>query len=221
MGTSPRHIAVKKIYKKLFSSFGPQKWWPAKTRLEVIVGAILVQNTNWSNAKKAIANLRKYDLLSIEGLKSISTRQLSLLIKPSGYFRVKTKRLKNFIHFLFEEFDGDLNKVAKEKTQILRKKLLSVNGIGPETADSIILYAFNKPIFVVDAYTRRIFSRHKFAKSTDDYQTLQNLFSESLDFDVTIFNEYHALIVYLGKTFCKSKKPLCKECPLKEFSHTA
>ena len=158
--------------------------------------------------------------MSIERLRSVSTRQLSLLVKPSGYFRVKTKRLKNFVYFLFKEFDGDLKKMAKEEAWALRQKLLSVNGIGPETADSIILYAFNKPIFVVDAYTRRIFSRHKLAKGTEDYRTLQNLFLESLDSNVAIFNEYHALIVHLAKTFCKSKKPLCKQCPLRDFSHT-
>ncbi|MDD3374556.1 MAG: endonuclease III domain-containing protein [Candidatus Omnitrophica bacterium] len=219
MGTSITKVAIRKIYQKLFSIFGPQKWWPAKTRLEVIIGAILVQNTNWSNAEKAIDNLRKRQLLSVEKLKSISVQKLALVIKPAGYFRVKAKRLKNFIYFLFKEFDGSLNKMAKEKSQLLRQRLLSVNGIGPETADSIILYAFNKPVFVVDAYTKRIFSRHQFVKSTVDYQTLQNLFLESLAVNTTMFNEYHALIVYLGKTFCKPKKPLCSLCPLRDFLH--
>jgi len=220
MGTSTAKVSIRRIYQKLFFAFGPQEWWPARTRLEVIVGAILVQNTNWGNVEKAIVNLRQQHLLSLEKLKNISTQQLALVIKPAGYFRVKAKRLKNFIHFLFKEFDGSLNMMAKKRVPQLRQSLLSVNGVGPETADSIILYAFNKPVFVVDAYTKRVFTRHKFVKNTIDYQALQSLFSESLVADAIMFNEYHALIVYLGKTFCKLKKPLCALCPLKDFPHT-
>ena len=201
------------IYQKLLAKFGPQKWWPAETKFEVIVGAILTQNTNWGNVEKALANLKKAGILNPDGLRQISTYKLARLIKPSGYFNIKAKRLKSFIHFFFKEYDGDLSEMAKEPLEILRKKVLTVHGIGPETADSILLYACDHPIFVVDVYTKRIFSRHNLVASDADYHQIQKLFMKHFPVDVQLFNEHHALIVRLGKDFCKTK-PLCEICPL-------
>ncbi len=218
MGTSGRRVQIsagtlKNVYKKLFSSFGPQQWWPAKTSFEVAIGAILVQNTNWENAKKAIENLRKTNILSPKKLNEAPCRSLSLLIKPAGYFNVKARRLKNFINFLFQEYQGRMDLMGQEQTGLLRDKLLTVNGIGPETADSILLYAFQKPIFVVDAYTKRIFLRHQWIDSMADYHMIQELFMNFLKPNQKMFNEYHALLVHLAKKFCKTK-PLCSGCPL-------
>ena len=202
------------IYTRLLKAFGPQQWWPAQTRFEVIVGAILTQNTNWGNVEKALTNLKRAKCLSPQALKTIPSKKLATLIRPAGYFNVKTKRLKNFISFLFQEYKGNLNAMKREETYALRKKLLSVNGIGPETADSILLYAFDKPVFVVDAYTKRILLRHGMIDETFDYHAIQDLFMRSLKLDVKMFNEYHALIVQLGKDFCKSK-PACEKCVLR------
>lgn len=211
--------ALIQIYTRLFKAFGPQKWWPAQTRFEVIVGAILTQNTNWGNVEKALRNLKSQKLLSPQAFRNISQRKLAVLIKPSGYFNVKAKRLKSFISFLFNEYDGNLRKMGKENTSILRQKLLAVNGVGPETADSILLYAFNKPIFVVDAYTRRIFYRHNIVDRDEDYVSIQKKFMKSLRHEPQMFNEYHALIVRLGKDFCKPK-PLCEQCLLNNFHYS-
>ena len=206
-----KHLGT--IYQKLLAEFGPQHWWPAETKFEVIIGAILTQNTNWGNVEKALANLKKAGVLNPPGLKNIPTPKLARLIKPSGYFNVKAKRLKNFIEFFFEEYDGDLKKMAGESLEILRHKVLGVHGIGPETADSILLYACGQPTFVVDAYTKRIFSRHNLVANGADYQQIQTLFMGHLPLDVELFNEYHALIVRLGKDFCRAR-PLCEKCPL-------
>lgn len=207
------------IYDRLYKRFGPQSWWPGETAFEVIVGAILTQNTNWGNVEKAIVNLKHNRALSPQALKAISTPRLARLIVPSGYFNIKAKRLKNFIQFLFAEYNGDLKKMGKEPLEVLRKKLLSVSGIGPETADSILLYAFNKPVFVVDAYTKRLFYRHAMVEETADYHTLQKIFTDSLPAEVKTFNEYHALIVRLGKEICKTK-PLCESCPLNDLQYS-
>lgn len=205
--------ALLKIYQRLFKEFGPQHWWPGQTKFEVMVGAILTQNTNWGNVEKAIKNLKQQRVLSPQALKDISPSQLASLIKPAGYFNVKTKRLKNFIEFFWREYNGDIHRMRKEPLSVLRPKLLSVNGIGPETADSILLYALDKPIFVIDAYTKRFLYRHNLAPQNADYHSLQKLFMSSLREDVTLFNEYHALIVHLGKHFCRTKA-LCEGCPL-------
>lgn len=205
---------LKKIYQQLLTRYGPQDWWPAKTRFEVIVGAILTQNTSWTNVEKAIENLRKESLLDSQALKNISVDHLSQLIKPAGYFNVKARRLKNFLEFFFSEYDGRMEKMAKVPLEKLRPQLLGVNGIGPETADSILLYALDKPIFVVDAYTKRILSRHGLVDPQLDYHLVQKEFMQTLAHDVNTFNEYHALIVRLGKEVCKSK-PRCDLCPLK------
>lgn len=200
-------------YKKLFDAYGKQYWWPAKTKFEVIVGAILTQNTNWVNVEKALNNIRKEGLLNFKALESISIEKLALLIKPAGYYNIKAKRLKNFIGFFSGEYQGSLKKMGCEKPDILREKLLRVNGIGPETADSILLYAVGVPVFVVDAYTKRIFSRHGLVDEEDDYPAIQKLFTDNLEPNEKIFNEYHALIVKLAKEHCRVK-PQCEECPL-------
>lgn len=201
------------IYKALYKAYGPQKWWPAKTRFEVIVGAILTQNTAWSNVEKAINNLKKAGLLKPEKIKDTPSSRLAKAIRSAGYYNVKTKRLKNFVSFLYSKYSGSLNKLSSEKTDKLRKALLSINGIGPETCDSIMLYALNKNIFVVDAYTKRIFSRHSFFKASSDYHAVQKYFMGNLPKGEKLYNEYHALIVRLAKEFCKTK-PHCKDCPL-------
>ena len=205
---------LKTFYQKLFAYFGPQHWWPGDTPFEIIVGAILTQNTNWGNVEKAICNLKKAKVLTPQALHKLSIKKLSTLIKPSGFFNIKAKRLKNFMDFLFEEYNGKISNMKKEPLPVLRKKFLSVNGIGPETADSILLYALNKPIFVVDAYTKRVLSRHGILDRNSDYREVQKIFMENLKRDVKLFNEYHALLVRVGKTFCKSK-PVCENCPLK------
>lgn len=205
-----------RIYKKLYNFFGKQNWWPAKTKLEVIIGAILTQNTAWSNVERAIDNLRDRNLLSLEKLYKTDEDELANLIKPAGYFNVKAKRLRNILEFIQNQYQGKLEKIKKKDTNKLRKQLLDVNGIGPETADSILLYAFDKPIFVIDAYTKRIFSRLKMASLNSTYDELQELFMKNLNKDVSLFNEYHALIVKLGKDYCKKNKPKCNECPVRD-----
>jgi len=203
------------IYRKLYSCFGPQYWWPAETPFEVMVGAIFTQNTSWLNVEKALDNLKKKRLLKPDRLYRISHKRLAALIKPAGYYNVKAKRLKSFLGFFMKHYQGNYRKMSLGHTQALRQELLSVNGIGPETADSILLYALGKPIFVVDAYTKRIFTRHNFIPEGVDYQETQNLFMRNLKKRVKLFNEYHALLVKLGKEFCLKNKPRCQVCPLK------
>lgn len=203
------------IYKTLFKAFGPQKWWPAKTRFEVIAGAVLTQNTAWANVERAINNLKNAGLLSIKLLHETSERKLHNLLKPSGYFRVKSNRLKNTVNFLINNYNGNLHRFFKEPLKEARRKLLEVKGIGPETADSILLYAGKKPIFVVDAYTRRIFERMGISGRSAGYEDIQNLFMKNIPHSIRLYNEYHALIVRLGKDICR-KKPACGICP---FGH--
>ena len=204
------------IYERLYSYYGPQGWWPGRTRFEVIVGAILTQNTAWTNVEKAIGNIRKARLLSPAALKKMPDKALARLIRPAGYYNIKAKRLKNFMRYLFSRYGGSLDRVSRRPTGDLRKELLSVNGIGPETCDSILLYAFGRPVFVVDAYTKRIFSRHRFFSENADYHVAQAFFMDSLAHEPGMFNEYHALIVALGKEYCR-KRPRCDACPLKGF----
>ena len=203
-----------KIYKSLYDFFGPLNWWPGDTPFEIMVGAILTQNTSWSNVEKAINNLKKEYLLEPQNLYHINQEELAQLIKPSGYFNIKAQRLKNFIAFFVEEFDGSVKKMFSGDGEELRRKLLKVNGIGPETADSILLYAGEKPFFVVDAYTKRIFSRHRLISEDASYHQIQEFFIRNLDSDVELFNEFHAQIVMLGKTICTSKNPDCSKCPI-------
>lgn len=206
-----RHLI--EIYQRLLDHFGPQHWWPADSPFEVCIGAILTQNTAWQNVEKAIKNLKTNDLLSPQALRSISADDLSRLIIPAGYFNVKALRLKAFIDFLWAEFQGSLAIMFSLDLASLRAKLLKVSGIGPETADSILLYAGSFPIFVIDAYTKRIFARHHLGPDDTSYQEWQQYFMERLPLDLNIFNEYHALLVRLGKEYCR-KEPRCGECPL-------
>lgn len=208
-----------RIYDLLYKRFGPRGWWPADTRLEIIVGAMLTQNTAWVNVEKAIVNLKKAKALDLKQLSRIPEKRLAGLIRPAGYYNIKAGRIKNFLKFLDSAHKNSLEKMFKGDTRILRKELLSIKGIGPETADSILLYAGKKPVFVVDAYTRRIFSRHRYINEDADYDQLQRLFSRNLAPNVRLFNEFHALIVELGKNICKSKKPLCNKCPIRRMRH--
>ncbi|MEK9149599.1 MAG: endonuclease III domain-containing protein [Candidatus Desantisbacteria bacterium] len=204
----------KEIFDRLYTKFGPMGWWPGETQIEIIVGAILTQNTSWSNVEKAIANLKREDLLSVKALRDIGIESLSRLIRPSGYYNQKAKKIKHFTDFLFSTYDGSLNKMFETDTLPLRENLLKINGIGPETADSILLYAGERAIFVVDAYTKRILERHNLCSQDATYPEIQALFMENLPEDVRLFNEYHALFVRLGKQICKKREPLCKSCPL-------
>ena len=209
------HAALKlmEMFDLLLDHYGPRNWWPADTALEMMVGAVLTQNTNWKNVEKAIENLKKKGLISLEALYSISNAELAQEIRQAGYYNIKARRLKNLIEFIFNHYHGDLDALLGDGTQTLRRGLLSVNGIGPETADSILLYAANRPVFVVDAYTHRILSRHGMSEEQATYQQLQEFFMDNLPDDSSLFNEFHALIVEAGKDFCR-KKPLCEECPL-------
>lgn len=208
--------ALLQIYQKMFDALGPRQWWPGETPFEVVIGAILTQNTNWSNVEKAIKNLKTAGKLSPEGIYELSVTELAKLIRPSGFFNVKAKRVKAFINWLFSRYEGNLSKMFDQDLQILRGELLSVKGIGPETADSILLYAGNMPTFVVDAYTHRIFSRHELIPEESTYDDMKSFFEENLPKDVQLFNEYHALLVNIGKMFCKPKK-VCEPCPLKDI----
>ncbi len=205
---------LKDIYNRLFRYFGPRNWWPGETPFEVIVGAILTQNTAWANVEKAIQNLKEEGLMLPEKLFHLRQERLASLIRPAGYFNIKSQRLKSFLAFLFSSYQGRLNKMFRSETVILREELLKVKGIGPETADSILLYAGGKLTFVVDAYTRRIFSRYGLIDGKASYHQIQTIFYQNLPHQVQLFNEYHALLVELGKTICR-KKPNCPACPLK------
>jgi endonuclease-3 related protein len=204
---------LNEIYELLLKAYGPQHWWPAESPLEVMVGAVLTQNTNWQGVEQAIANLKRDNLLNQHKLKALSTEELSRLIKPAGYFNLKARRLKNLIGMVAEAYGGDPAAMEQMETAQLRQDLLLVNGVGPETADSILLYAFHRPIFVVDTYTYRVTSRHGLIEEEANYQALQDLFMEHLPLDVEMFNEYHALLVRVGKLHCK-RKARCKGCPL-------
>jgi endonuclease-3 related protein len=204
------------IYKKLYATFGPQNWWPGDTPFEVAVGAVLTQNTNWRNVEKAINNLKAEGALRPAALCDIPSAQLAALIRPAGHFNVKARRLRNFLEFFISEYNGEMRRMKRERMPLIRKKLLSVNGIGPETADSIILYALEKPVFVIDAYTKRVLSRHNILDHTVAYNEFQELFHVNLKKDVRLFNEYHALFVRVAKEYCRTK-PVCGECPIERM----
>jgi endonuclease-3 related protein len=178
-----------------------------------MVGAVLTQKTNWRGVEMAITNLKGNGLLSVDKLNGLATSELARLIRPSGYFNLKARRLKNLIELVVEEYGGDLDAMRREKTNRLRRVLLAVDGIGPETADSILLYAFNRATFVIDTYTRRVFSRHDLVEPTAAYQEMQDVVMQYLPADASMFNEYHALLVNVGKLHCK-RRPNCQDCPL-------
>jgi endonuclease-3 related protein len=204
------------IYRRLLKRFGPQHWWPADEPFEVIVGAILTQSTAWGNVEKAIANLKKAGALSPQALRRLSQPELAEMVYPCGYYNTKALRLKAFADWLGAGYNDDLDRLFALDAAELRQELLGVHGIGPETADSIILYAAGKPVFVIDAYTRRILSRLGLAPEQESYAAYQALFSENLPLDVQLFNEYHALLVCLGKNCCR-RRPLCADCCLKDM----
>ncbi len=213
------HQSLNEIYQLLFNRFGPQHWWPGESQLEIMVGAILTQNTNWTNVEKAIANLKSAQLLDADKLHHLGTDELAQLIRPAGYFNVKAKRLKNFLNWLFDNYNGNIEGLETVDTNTLRGELLSVKGIGPETADSILLYALEREVFVIDTYTARVTVRHGLIEPDADYSQLQDLFESNLTDDKQLFNEYHALLVRVGKEFCKPKAR-CSGCPLEQHPHT-
>lgn len=204
---------VEEVYRRLYAAYGPQHWWPGDTPFEVIVGAVLTQNTNWGNVARAIDQLREEGLLDPAALHTLPAEELAEFIRPAGYYRLKAARLKNLINLLFERFDGSLEAMFSLPLDELRETLLQVNGIGPETADSILLYAGNYPTFVVDTYTHRVFKRHRWIDDEADYHTLQEHLEAGLERSAPLFNEYHALLVKVGKEHCGTK-PKCAGCPL-------
>lgn len=207
-----------RIYELLRPALQKQRWWPTHSKnpqLEICLGAILTQNTNWRNVEKALSSLIKEDLIDAGKIKSISTKTLSMLIKPSGCYNQKAKKLKEFCGFAAGRYNGDMNTLFSLSAEELRKKLLKINGVGNETADSIMLYAAKKPVFVVDAYTKRIFSRLGLIKETEPYEEVQKKFMDHLPKNAALFSSFHALLVEHGKQFCR-KKPLCSSCPLKK-----
>jgi endonuclease-3 related protein len=202
-----------KIYRRLFKHFGPQHWWPGETVEEIIIGAVLTQNTNWGNVERAIENLKRADALSLKKIVALEPETLSTLIRPSGYYNIKAKRLWAVADYFVRRCDTDFSLLETIPTDELRGELLSVHGVGRETADSILLYALNRPVFVVDAYTLRVGRRHGFLSEKDDYESARALFERSLKRDVQPYNEYHALLVRLGKEYCRPR-PRCATCPL-------
>lgn len=236
---------VRLYYRAMLRRWGPQSWWPAHSRFEVIVGAYLTQNTNWSNVEKAIANLKRAGTLTVKGVRDIHIWKLEELVRPSGYFRQKARRLKSFVEFLDKQYEGSLDRMFAQPTETLRAELLSLNGIGPETADSILLYAGSHPVFVVDAYTRRILERHHLIGKKTGYEEIRGMVETSIknagpgalavkrtgnaprhpvsrmssaergDLEQH-YNELHALIVRAGSEYCRSK-PKCEKCPLRGY----
>ena len=206
-------VSLNDVYLKLYERFGPQKWWPQDGRFEVIIGAILTQSTAWTNVEKAIASLKHANVLCPRGLRSIPHARLAALIYSSGYFNAKARKIKAFVEHLGSYYSGDLDAMFRRETRELRRELLSLHGIGEETADSILLYAADRPVFVIDAYTRRIVERLGLRPEGDSYSAYQELFMACLPCDPALFNEYHALLVALGKEVCR-KKPICDRCCL-------
>jgi len=209
---------LQNIYHQLMDSYGPQHWWPAQEPFEVMVGAILTQSAAWLNVEKAIVNLKTAKALSPQALRRLSLPEIATLIRPCIYYNAKARKLKYLVHWLGEYCDDDLSKLFANSTGQLREQLLSIWGIGEETADSIILYAANKPIFVIDAYTRRIINRIGLAPDSNSYAAYQSLFMDNLPADAGLFNEYHALLVCLGKNICRNR-PLCQQCCLRSICH--
>lgn len=204
---------LQQLYQRLWQAFGPQGWWPGDSPFEVALGAILTQNTNWGNVARVLAHLQQLGRLSPSALLALSEAELAECLRPVGYYRVKARRVKNFLAFLLKHYNGSLENMAAEDLETLRPALLSINGIGPETADSILLYALEKPTFVVDAYTFRILSRHGLAPDPCSYEELRQVFMAHLPTDIGLYKEFHALLVRVGKEFCRPK-PRCEPCPL-------
>ena len=207
---------AQQVYQHLYDELGPQHWWPGQSPLEVMVGAVLVQNTAWKNVERAIDNLREASLLTPQRLLDAATDEIEELIRPAGYFRQKTKRLRGLIEFVIREYGGSIDAMREADTSQMREQLLALHGIGPETADSILLYALEKPILVVDTYTHRIFARHGWIAYEADYHQLQQHLTSELPAETLLYNEMHALLVNVGHHHCR-KTPRCDQCPLREM----
>jgi endonuclease-3 related protein len=210
---------LRDIYARLFDAFGPQSWWPGETAFEVMVGAVLTQNTAWANVEKAIGRLKEEGLLTPRALDRLRPEELADRIRPAGYYNLKADRLKNLVRLVMDRAAGDEHRLLAQPTDVLRAALLEVKGVGPETADSILLYAAGRPVFVIDAYTRRTLLRHGLARESDGYEDLKTLFMDHLPADPGLFNEYHALLVSLGKRRCRRQNPRCDGCPLEGLPH--
>ncbi|MCE5298629.1 MAG: endonuclease III domain-containing protein [Methanoregulaceae archaeon] len=211
----PSNKKLLKIYQSLFSEYGSRYWWPADSRLEVIIGAILAQNVAWKNVEIAIGNLKTEGLLNSEKLYRSDVGSIAPLIRSSRFYNQKAIKIKNFMDFFYNDYNGNLEKMSQEETLLLRNKLLKIKGLGEETVDSILLYACNKPIFVVDAYTKRIFSRYGLVEEIANYSDLQFFFTKNLPQDIALYNDFHAQIVHLGNLICK-KHPECGNCPIRK-----
>ena len=204
-------------HREMLRRLGPQGWWPARTRLEVILGAILTQNTTWDNASKGIRGLRRAGLLNWQELGRVSQPKLQAAIRAAGFFRQKAQTIRNFLSWLHRSYGGSLRRMFAEPAETLRQELLGVKGLGPETVDAVLLYAGGKPVFVADAYTRRILARHEFISPQADYATAQEFLHRHLPADAGLFNESHALFVEVGKRFCKRSTADCAACPLEAW----
>jgi endonuclease III related protein len=202
------------IFDRLLAAFGPQHWWPGDSPCEVIVGAVLVQNTAWRNVERAIANLRETNLMDPRALYALPVGELAELIRPAGYYQVKARRLRNLLRFIAETYGGSLHAMFSADLATLREQLLSVHGIGPETADAILLYAGGLATFVVDTYAHRVLARHGWIGYDATYDEVKEIFEASLPADAALYNEYHALLVRVGKDYCKRSAPKCEDCPL-------
>jgi endonuclease-3 related protein len=205
---------LREMYERLYAHFGPCHWWPGDSALEIAVGAVLTQNTSWKNVARAMANLKAANVLELDALRALKPKKLAELIRPAGYYNLKEQRLRNLLDMFHHECGGDLDRLWQRPLPQTRELLLSVKGVGPETADSILLYAGGLPIFVIDAYTFRVLGRHGLAAEGDAYHDLQALFMKNLEPDGALYNEFHALIVRLGNRICKKSNPLCDDCPL-------
>ena len=207
---------LRKMYRAMLRRYGPQRWWPGDSPFEVMVGAVLTQNTNWGNVEKAIAGLKRAGALDAHVIHAMAPSALARLIKPAGYFRVKARRLKNLVCWFVDACGADVSALAGRSTEALREELLAVNGVGPETADSILLYALDRPVFVIDQYTYRILSRHALVPEETSYAEMQELFHGALKRDTATWNEYHALLVRVGNECCRPT-PRCDQCPLQKY----
>jgi endonuclease III related protein len=205
------------VYDRMLAAFGPQHWWPGDSPFEIIVGAVLVQNTAWRNVQRAIDNLRDAGLMEPSSLYHLPPAELAELIRPAGYYEVKTKRLRNLLRFIIEQYNGSLEEMFSTSLHSLREQLLSINGIGPETADAILLYAGGFPTFVVDTYSHRILARHGWLDFDASYDDIKDYFESTLPNDAALYNDYHALLVRIGKDYCKRTLPKCEACPLAEM----
>lgn len=215
-GRTQSRRRLRRWYGVLLGAFGSQHWWPARTPFEVMVGAILTQNTNWTNVERAVQALRNAGALDARSMAALPVEALSSLIRPAGYYNVKAKRLREFLRYFIGVYGADHRRMARRPLGLVRAELLQVKGIGPETADSILLYALRKPVFVVDAYTKRIFARHGLIGADASYEQVQALCMSSIQPDVLVYNEYHALVVRLAKEYCRKSAPRCRGCPLEE-----